>query len=164
MGGAMDSKEPKGKKQLKNPDFHQRLTSLIGDEQPYPWATRLGLSGGAWNRIWQQGTVPSYELLLKIVAGTGVSLDWLLTGYGQKWRKDMAPASRREKIDTSMLAKAIQIVEEEGPDRGLDKLSAKERADYIVSLYDGLLELREKLMRKNSAAIDAMTKKEAVDS
>ena len=66
--------------QLRNPGFHSRLTELIGADRPYAWAERVGLSKGAFTRIWKEGSVPTSELLYRIRAATGVSLDWLLTG------------------------------------------------------------------------------------
>lgn len=69
---------------LRNPRFHARLRKLIGNEAPYAWAERMGISKGAFTRIWKEGTVPTSELLYRIRAATGVSLDWLLTGQGKQ--------------------------------------------------------------------------------
>ena len=69
-------------KAYKNARFHARLRRLIGREAPYAWADRMGISKGAFTRIWKEGTVPTSELLYRIRAATGVSLDWLLTGEG----------------------------------------------------------------------------------
>jgi phage repressor protein C with HTH and peptisase S24 domain len=57
---------------------------LIGLEPPYAWAGQVGISKGAFTRIWKEGTVPTSELLYRIQAATGVSLDWLLTGQGSQ--------------------------------------------------------------------------------
>ena len=70
---------------LKYPEVHQRLASLIGTEQPYGWASRVGISKGAFTRIWKEGTMPGPELLQRITEATGVSIDWLLTGRGQPY-------------------------------------------------------------------------------
>lgn len=67
---------------MKNPDFHRRLAQLIGDEPPFSWAKRIGISKGAFSRIWNEGSVPGSEHLVSIKSRTGVSLDWLLTGDG----------------------------------------------------------------------------------
>ena len=69
-------------KPLKDPEFHQRLCSLIGNEAPFSWAARVGLSKGAFSRIWHEGTVPGPDLLRRIQDKTGVSIDWLLSGCG----------------------------------------------------------------------------------
>ncbi len=70
--------------ELKNPDFHARLTEVMGEERhrPFAWAARIGISKGAFSRIWNDGTVPGPELLIRIHKATGVSVDWLLTGEG----------------------------------------------------------------------------------
>ena len=60
--------------------FRARLAQIIGQEPPYAWAARVGISKGAFSRIWNQGTVPSSELLNRIRIASGVSIDWLLTG------------------------------------------------------------------------------------
>lgn len=65
---------------LRDPQFHARLRRLIGRERPYAWADRVGISKGAFTRIWREGSVPTSELLHRIRRATGVSLDWLLTG------------------------------------------------------------------------------------
>ncbi len=67
---------------LRNPGFHARLRQLLGAERPYAWAERMGISKGAFTRIWKEGTVPTSELLLRIRAATGISLEWLLAGEG----------------------------------------------------------------------------------
>lgn len=67
---------------LKNPDFHARLVTLIGDMQPFAWAARVGISKGAFSRIWHEGTIPGPMLLRRITDATGVSIDWLITGQG----------------------------------------------------------------------------------
>jgi transcriptional regulator with XRE-family HTH domain len=79
--------------ELKDPEFHVRLTEIIGQERPFSWAAKAGLSKGAFSRIWNEGTVPSPDLLKKISAATGYSIDWLLTGEGPMRRGDAAPAA-----------------------------------------------------------------------
>ena len=72
--------------ELKDPDFHARLKILIGEEHPYGWAAKVGISKGAFNRIWKEGTVPSPDKLKSIAEFTGVTIDWLLTGEGPMMR------------------------------------------------------------------------------
>jgi phage repressor protein C with HTH and peptisase S24 domain len=79
-------------KAYKNARFHARLRRLIGREAPYAWADRIGISKGAFTRIWKEGTVPTSELLYRIRAATGVSLDWLLTGEGAQQGAGQAAA------------------------------------------------------------------------
>lgn len=74
---------PEMSSELKHPEFHHRLSQLIGAEHPYAWASRVGISKGAFTRIWKEGTMPGAELLQRIAASKGVSIDWLLLGRGQ---------------------------------------------------------------------------------
>jgi phage repressor protein C with HTH and peptisase S24 domain len=67
---------------LKDSGFHKRLRDLIASEPPYAWARRVGISKGAFTRIFKQGTIPTAELLYRIHRATDVSFDWLLTGAG----------------------------------------------------------------------------------
>ncbi|MEO5334566.1 MAG: helix-turn-helix domain containing protein [Magnetococcus sp. YQC-5] len=66
--------------ELKDPEFHQRLTELIGEEKPFSWAKRLGIHTTTFMRMWKDGSIPSVSVLLQIKEKTGVSIDWLLTG------------------------------------------------------------------------------------
>lgn len=62
--------------------FKDRLAMVIGQEKPYPWAARIGLTPGVFNRMWVDGIPPKAQHLVLIAKKTGVSLDWLLTGSG----------------------------------------------------------------------------------
>jgi phage repressor protein C with HTH and peptisase S24 domain len=67
-------------------EFIARLTKLMGDEKPYPWAKRIGLSAATFTRIWKEGVVPKGDVLALISEKTGCSLDWLVTGIGSMLR------------------------------------------------------------------------------
>lgn len=62
--------------------FRARLEELIGDEKPFVWAARIGLTPGVFNRMWNEGTPPKADSLIVIEEKTGVSLSWFLTGKG----------------------------------------------------------------------------------
>ncbi len=62
--------------------FHSRLALLIGTEEPFRWAKRIGIPAGTFARIWKNGSVPKQEHLCRIAEKTGASLDWLLMGRG----------------------------------------------------------------------------------
>lgn len=74
--------------EMRSDGFLPRLQQLIGDEKPYPWAGRIGLSQATFNRIWKEGVIPKGDSLLLIAEKTGVSIDWLLTGKGEMRRAD----------------------------------------------------------------------------
>ncbi len=62
------------------PDFRDRLSLLIGNEDPFGWAKRVGIPSSTFDRIWNSGTTPKAPHLVRISQATGVSIDWLLTG------------------------------------------------------------------------------------
>lgn len=71
---------------MKFSGFKERLSQLIGDEQPFAWASRIGLPGATFNRMWNEGTPPKADHLITIRRGTGCSIDWLLIGEGEMGR------------------------------------------------------------------------------
>jgi phage repressor protein C with HTH and peptisase S24 domain len=108
---------------LRNPGFHARLKQLVGAERPYTWADRIGISKGAFTRIWKEGTVPTSELILRIRAATGVSLDWLLTGEGTAG----SPAYRA--ADDLIL---VQMHKATGARRRSPQRASRHREDYVA--------------------------------
>lgn len=70
--------------------FIQRLKLLIGDEKPYPWAAKVGITQATFNRMWKDGVAPKSDTLLLISEKTGCSIDWLLTGEGTMKRGAVA--------------------------------------------------------------------------
>ena len=72
--------------ELKDPQFHARLEYIIGKNQPFAWADKIGIPKGTFSRVWNEGTVPGPEHLKRIQEKTGYSIDWLLTGEGEMLR------------------------------------------------------------------------------
>lgn len=62
------------------PEFRNRLSLLIGEEDPFGWAKRVGIPSSTFDRIWNSGTTPKAPHLVRISEAAGVSIDWLLTG------------------------------------------------------------------------------------
>ena len=67
----------------KNEAFHRRLALLIGTEEPFRWAKRMGIPGATFARIWNNHDIPKHEHLCRIAQHCNVSLDWLLMGNGE---------------------------------------------------------------------------------
>lgn len=67
---------------MDKPTFIERLRLLIGDEKPFKWAKSVGVDGATFNRVYNGPVIPKADFLEKIATGTGVSLNWLLTGKG----------------------------------------------------------------------------------
>ncbi|MDD2367633.1 MAG: hypothetical protein PHN84_15905, partial [Desulfuromonadaceae bacterium] len=72
--------------EILNNGFKSRLELVIGEEKPFPWANRIGLTPGVFNRMWNEGIIPKGDALLLISEKTGCSIDWLLTGEGEMKR------------------------------------------------------------------------------
>lgn len=73
-----------------NDDFILRLRRTFDNESMAVVARRLGIPH-ATVRNYYQGRLPAPEVLMKIAAETGVSLNWLLMGRGEMFAGDMAP-------------------------------------------------------------------------
>ena len=71
----------------KEPEFRARLEQLMNGESPFSWAARIGLSKGSFARVWKEGTIPSPNNLRLIAGKTGVSIDWLLSGWEPMMRE-----------------------------------------------------------------------------
>lgn len=65
--------------------FTGRLTLLMGEEKPYKFALRCGISRTSMKAFLERNTVFTGKNLVKIRKATGVSLDWLLTGDGSMY-------------------------------------------------------------------------------
>ena len=76
--------------ELKDPQFHSRLSAIIGKESPFAWAERIGIPKGTFHRVWKEGTVPGPDHLRRIAEKTGFTVDWLLTGEGPMKRGETA--------------------------------------------------------------------------
>jgi len=122
--------------------FLSRLTQLIGDKKPFRWAADVGISKGAFDRIWNKGTVPSAELLVRIHNATGVSIDWLLTGQGPRSALEVLfePASGR-------VSEKIQPVFE-----AFMEVMTSEEPGTILALTQNTYEFRDKIRLQKELA------------
>lgn len=84
-------------KNYKHPEFRERLSIIINNEQPFSWASRVGISKGAFSRLWHEGTMPGTDLLCKIQQASGCTLDWLVNGIGE------APHAISEQISNELI-------------------------------------------------------------
>ena len=94
--------------ELKDPEFHGRLVLLIGQDKPFSWSDRIGISKGAFSRVWNEGTIPGPVHLKRIAEKTGVSIDWLLTGEGDMKRGKGREGVRQETTVTGGILHQMQ--------------------------------------------------------
>jgi transcriptional regulator with XRE-family HTH domain len=157
------SSEPIDGAGYKDSEVHARLKLAIGDEKPFAWAARVGIEKATFSRIWNQGTVPTGPILKKI-AQSGISIDWLLTGKGPKNIKPsvvMESAHQYGKLDLSKfyqrleyIRKAVQAVEVMDKDADAERKSiAVERVVQRLAQTEGQADMLE-IMRIIKAALD----------
>ncbi|WP_130470047.1 LexA family transcriptional regulator [Candidatus Magnetaquicoccus inordinatus] len=78
-------------------ELRSRLAKVIGDEDPYPWAERIGIGKSTFAGLWRHGAGPQTKTLLKIAQHTNISLNWLLTGQGPE-RLDLSAANENGSV------------------------------------------------------------------
>jgi transcriptional regulator with XRE-family HTH domain len=75
---------------MENPDFVKRLNRIFEGATMAVVAKRLGIPH-ATVRNYYHGRLPAPEVLIKIAATTGVSLNWLLLGRGEMFVGETGP-------------------------------------------------------------------------
>ena len=62
------------------PGFRDRIALLVGEDEPFTWAKKVGIPSSTFDRIWNSGSTPKARHLIRIADACAVSIDWLLTG------------------------------------------------------------------------------------
>lgn len=62
------------------PGFRDRIALLVGKDDPFTWAKKVGIPSSTFDRIWNSGSTPKARHLIRIADTCAVSIDWLLTG------------------------------------------------------------------------------------
>ena len=75
---------------MENRDFVERLNKIFEGATMAVVAKRLGIPH-ATVRNYYHGRLPAPEVLIKIAATTGVSLNWLLLGRGEMFAGETGP-------------------------------------------------------------------------
>lgn len=73
----------------------ERIREIIGSESVRSFANRAGVNNSTLRSV-LNGTSPTAETLLFIAKAAGVSVDWLLTGEGERTRDGLALSNGRE--------------------------------------------------------------------
>jgi len=123
-----------------NEDFVDRLQRTFGNGSMAVVARRLGIPH-ATVRNYYQGRLPAPEVLIKIAAETGISLNWLLLGAGEMYAGDIRPvdlnsvleAKIEEMIDRKMSSSTTQLGLIDG---AFDVRSAVEQHDEPLRVMD----------------------------
>jgi transcriptional regulator with XRE-family HTH domain len=124
---------------MRKSGFRARLEELMAGEKPFPWADRVGLTPGVFTRMWNEGAPPKADSLEKIADATGASIDWLLTGEGPKWRKDMGMVCEGEvqyrPVNEGLMVAVVAAIEEFLEAEDLT-LRPEKKGELIALIYE----------------------------
>ena len=91
--------------------FKDRLKILIGKQRPYTFAKKVGIEKGLFQYYWQKGKIPTYKQLEKLIAYTGCTMEWILTGKEVDFSKlSILPTGKDPK--SIRLGKALKKLEQ----------------------------------------------------
>lgn len=116
--------------EFRNPGFRARLAKVIGDEEPFVWAKKIGIPSGTFARIWNEGTVPKAEHLVKISDKTDTDLNWLLSGQPRR-------SSAHDLIDQVLLGRCTDAFGKLYKEMGIT-LSMSDLGSLAAQAYNDL--------------------------
>lgn len=73
----------------------QRIKDAVGDEPVKAFARRCGIPDSSLRDYIADRKKPGIDALIAITASTGVTVDWLATGKGIKYKRDLKHAEER---------------------------------------------------------------------
>ncbi|HBG06288.1 MAG: hypothetical protein A2075_12015 [Geobacteraceae bacterium GWC2_58_44] len=76
-------------------NLKKRLLEIIGEEEPYKWAARAGVSKSTLYNILNKDGNPRADQLLKLSKATGRTMEWLLTGSSGELAEELQGVSER---------------------------------------------------------------------
>jgi transcriptional regulator with XRE-family HTH domain len=132
-----------------NTDIGTRIAEAIGDEPVKAFARRCGVPESSIRDYVNRGKMPGLETAATIASATGVTIDWLATGRGVKFSRDLrilptttasrwSPLitlvegvesdSKREAIMTAIFARATELKRLDDLEAAVHDIQALERA------------------------------------
>ncbi len=66
-------------------EIGKRIRELRGNDRQKDWASRIGCDQGYISQVENGVTKPSLAFLKSVSSMTNASIDWILTGRGDKW-------------------------------------------------------------------------------
>lgn len=151
----MTAQSPENNMAVETP-LKQRLSQLMTDEekeQPFSFATRVGISSSTFHGIWTKGSTSIHRSTAKKIAdATGVNVDWLHKGIGEPHSSsdqtdhqgaDTQPhsstvpdiAADTDGIDMAVMIEALTIVEDYLAQHN-KRMDSDKKAELIVHIYD----------------------------
>lgn len=89
--------------------FTIRIKELMGDKSLRSFALSIDASEGGVRKWFTQGTIPSFDKMVRIARLHNVNLDWLCTGEGPKFPADQDFSQVR--VDSQRLGADVGRVE-----------------------------------------------------
>lgn len=155
----MTAQLPENNMAMETP-LKQRLSQLMTDEekeQPFSFATRVGISSSTFHGIWTKGSTSIHKSTAKKIAdATGVNVDWLHKGIGEPFSSletaskstahqipqshaipDIAAGINTDGIDMDIMIEALTIVEDYLVQHN-KRMDSGKKAELIVLIYDML--------------------------
>ncbi|MGA2193132.1 MAG: helix-turn-helix transcriptional regulator [Nitrospirota bacterium] len=74
-------------------EIGKRIRELRGNDRQKDWAARIGCDQGYISQVENGVTKPSLAFLRQVTVLTNASIDWILTGRGEKLRIEQGPDS-----------------------------------------------------------------------
>lgn len=115
---------------VENDNFVQRLIEVFETSEPAEISRKLGISyQGAKNYL--EGRLPDAKVLITIVEITQCSLNWLLTGEGEKYLE----SNRKINLDETFREIIREVVREE---------ITKERRHFVLPIGNSIEKQKDK--------------------
>lgn len=112
-----------------NEEFIERLKRTFDHASMAVVARRLGIPHATVRNYYKEGRLPAPDVLMKIAAETGVSLNWLLMGRGEMYAGEMGPIGLGSFIE----AKIAEMIDRRLADMGdVEDLGAIDTFEFDV--------------------------------
>lgn len=126
-----------------------QLMTAEEQEQPFSFATRVGLGKSTFHSIWTKGSTSIHKATAKKIAdATGANVDWIHKGVGEPYSANglkvaQEPAQAAQSltvadtdgVDMAMMIEALTIVEDHLTAHN-KRMDNDKKAELIVSIYD----------------------------
>ncbi len=138
----------------------ERLREIKGNRSTAAFARFLGV-GVSTLHNYENGRTPPIDFLLNVTARTGISIEWLMTGTGEKYRSDASDSSgrtwrvlvvddkdyQRDSICNVLEAEGYEVGRAANVEESIEKLSQRSYDVVVTDLRmpeenDGLILLR----------------------
>ena len=147
----MTAQSPENNMATETP-LKKRLHELMTEEekeQPFSFATRVGISSSTFHGIWTRGSTSIHKATAKKIAdATGANVDWIHKGVGEPYSANDSKAAQKpvqaaksltaadtDGVDMAIMVEALTIVEDHLTAHN-KRMDNDKKAELIVSIYD----------------------------